>query len=166
MPDVVLKMEGLPKVIAALNEWLAFAGQQGEVGWLEGTPPAVLERAYGMEYGLAARPGYETWAILRQVRMYAEEALLVDVEMLYQAGQRGAELMAALAELYETRLVEALHSVVSPELSAYTVALKKWKKGKGLSDPGYPPEKIWVDTAETLNAISSRTVPVAISGVP
>jgi hypothetical protein len=160
MPEVTLTIEGLNEAQEALDSWLQAAAVQAEFGWLEGTSPDVLTRAHAMEYELASRPGYEPWAIVRQVWLYANENLAQDIAQLYDSGLRGQALMEALAQQYAEHLRTALLNVMEPPLAEFTVAFKRWKKEHGLSSPQFPPEKIWIDTAETFEAIDAAVVPV------
>lgn len=146
-----------------LEEWFKFASVQGEFGWIEEmATPDALYKAYRMEYELAKRPGYEPWGILRSVWLYGEEGanLANDVEQLYQRGLTGYDLMEELAGVYAQYLREALLSVMSPPLSEYTIMDKEERKRRGESNPNWPPEKIWIDTAETFENISHRILPV------
>jgi hypothetical protein len=166
MIGVAVDTSKLAGVLERLETLAAAGNYQAEIGWLENTPPEIKRRAFLMEYRMAARPGYgggqnppTGWAILRRTKLYIEQNLERDVNTLLSLGFSGRELMEQLATMYKETLIEYLLSVTDPPLKESTKRWKEWRKEHGLSDPDYPAEKIWVDTAETLDAIDAQVVP-------
>jgi hypothetical protein len=166
MFGIEVDTSGLAGVLARLETLAAAGNYQAEIGWLENTPPEIKRRAFLMEYRMAERPGYggkedppTGWAILRRTRLYIEQNLERDVNILLSLGFSGRELMEQLATMYKETLIEYLMTVTDPPLQESTKRWKEWRKKHGLSSD-YPASKIWVDTAETLDAIDAQVVPV------
>jgi hypothetical protein len=165
MIGVEVDTSKLAGVLERLETLAAAGNYQAEIGWLENTPPEIKRRAFLMEYRMAERPGYggdqdppTGWAILRRTRLYIEQNLERDVHTLLALGFSGRELMEQLATMYKETLIEYLMSVTDPPLKKSTIWWKEWRKKHGLSSD-YPASKIWVDTAETLDAIDAQVVP-------
>lgn len=159
----VFEIRGLEEALAQIDSLLEAGEYRVEVGWPEGTPEHVLERAHALEYRWQGagpeywhRPhmpaeAYKPWAILLQTELHAEESLPHIAAALYDSGFRGRALMDAIGAYYAQMLREYLEAVVAPPLQPITVRLKE--------EEGAPrPSKVWYEWGDTYNAITHRVV--------